>query len=118
MTRRNLKAKDAPVATTDDLVKWARLVKAAIAAAEAPGETKDLVKARNATRRACAMPRGQHHTASAFFRLSRMAMEWTSLRIVQRRELAEAFAALAVQCRELLDNPDPAPARRRVDIED
>jgi hypothetical protein len=114
MTRR-LKAKDAPVAGPRELLKWRRLIIAMKAAIAAPDETNALVKARNATRSQCAMPRGQFYVGSAFFRLSKMAVTWTSVGLAARRELAAEAERLAETCLAILDAGEDARTRSDID---
>ncbi|MBX3480107.1 MAG: hypothetical protein KF842_06880 [Caulobacter sp.] len=114
MTRR-LKAREAAVADARDIAKWRRLIAALRAAIDCPGETRELVKARNATRSKCAVPRGQFWVGSPFHRLSQMAVHWTSVTPAARRDLAGEAAALCDRCESIIDAQDAEG--RRADLE-
>lgn len=104
-----------PAAGPADLAKWSRLVEAALAAVAAPAETKALVKARNATRKGCAMPAGQFWVGSPFHRFSSATVVWTSLTVAGRIDASAQFKAQAEACREILKTL--TEARGRADLE-
>lgn len=104
-----------PAADPVDLAKWRKLATAAVAATADPDVTMALVKARNATRKNCAMPRGHAYPGSDFIRLGQTALRWTTVSFVQRQDMGPAFKALAERCLDHLDAIENG--RKRADLD-
>lgn len=102
MTRRMLKAREAPVASQMHRTRWRALVTAVLA------DAADLSTLRHLWRpcsQACPFPEGQFYRGSPFDRFSRIASEWHLKDAAWRAGQEAAFEELARQCLAVLDAP-------------
>ena len=111
MTRRMLKAREAPAAKPEHLFQWRSLADQAIR------DPSDLVSIRLAWRpcsRACPFPAGQFYRGSPFDRFSRIAAEWHLKDAAWRAERSATFQDLARQCLAIIEAVENRPIRRDI----
>jgi hypothetical protein len=112
MTRRMLKAREAPAADGLQLAQWRALAETVFC------RTRDLEDIRRLWRpcsRACPFPAGQFYRGSPFDRFSRIAAAW-HLKDAGWRILHEAtFQDLARQCLAIIAAVESRPIRVDID---
>lgn len=116
------RARRMPVASAEDLKRWAKLAIVAAAVARRPHEFQPLIKARNGCRRR-PFPAGHYRPDSPFYLLFKRAELWGALSGVERERQAPQLAELAAQAKAALDalaaqaGAEPAQPRIRKDID-
>lgn len=110
-----------PEPTRRERNAWVRLVREAEACAQRPGRT--LGDLRSAAGRAAkaVVPLGQLSADNAFVRLVRLAERFVAADAPDRHGMKTGLAAVAAECRALLEHDDAEgagrPARLRADID-
>lgn len=115
------RAERMPVASAEDLRRWARLAAVAQGVAARPHEFQPLIKARNACRRR-PLPAGHYRPDSPFYLLVKRADLWGAMSGVERERQAPALADLATAAKAALEaiaspEEEAAEPRFRKDID-